>query len=545
MSKKIFLLVSLTIISFGLNAQNVEWQDLFNGQNLDGWIQKGGCASFEVVDGTIVGTTKEGTPNSFLCTEKNYGNFILEFEFLADPALNCGVQFRSNFIDGLVRGYQYEIDPDRTKYDGTPANLDKNGKEIAKGKEPRSWTGGVYEEKLRGWIGDLTTNPEARSAFKPGKWNKARIEAVGDRICTWINGVQAVNLVDFTSPNGFIALQVHAVDTEKPLQIRYRNIRIADMGLNENEPDIVNPFIAEWYDSESGKYAKVFIDKETRGYKAMLFSEKFKNEEPLATIFCFKKSGENASFMAPDHWKGSIKNGVFTITHDGKPVFKGEKMHRVSPTLGMTAPEGAEVLFDGSSLENWYKLDPKIWVEGCGEASESARLAPGGRIELVPRPKLNGSIITKKNYSDLFLHAEFRTPEEKPLNGGIYFMGRYELNLKDTFGQGKGASCASFGNIAAPVHPEPAYNYALPPLVWQTLDVEFTAPRFDENGKKISNAKLTARLNGELIYENAEIEKLKGAAGKLGEAAEGPLYLQEHGTAYQFRNIWIIPLNNK
>jgi hypothetical protein len=86
----------------------------------------------------------------------------------------------------------------------------------------------------------------------------------------------------------------------------------------------------------------------------------------------------------------------------------------------------------------------------------------------------------------------------------------------------------------------PDFNYALPPMVWQTLDVEFTAPRFDGNGNKTSNACLSAWVNGEQIYDNIEIEKLKGAAGRLGEAGEGPVYLQEHGTAYQFRNIWIV-----
>ena len=543
------LLVPFVLISFGQDTvagQETEWEELFNGQDLTGWTRKGGNAKFEVADGAIVGTTVEGTPNSFLCTDRTYGNFILEFEFLVDPELNCGVQFRSSFTDGLVRGYQYEIDPDKTTmYGGKPANMDASGNEIAAGKEPRSWTGGVYEEKLRGWIGDLTENPEARAAFRPGEWNKARVEAVGDLIRTWINDVPAVSLVDFAAPNGFIALQVHATDSEKPYQVKYRNIRIKDLGLNEDVPDVRNTFISEWIDGETGKYAKIWLDKDTKAYKAALYPEAFINTAPEAVLYCFKKTGNSASFMAPGHWKGSTDGKTFSISQNGKKIFSGRQLSRTSPTLGMPAPENAEVLFDGGTLNKWYRLDPKVWTEGCGEASESAVIAPGGRIELVPQKGKNGSIITKEKYSDFFLHVEFRVPEGTATNGGVYLLSSYELNIKDGFSQEKGACCGAFGNVASPAYPEPEYNYSLPPLVWQTMDIEFKAARFDAEGNKISNATVSMSLNGEKIYENAGIEKLKGAVGRKPEISEGPVYLQEHGTAYQFRNIWIIDRNNE
>ena len=529
-------------------GQEQSWENLFNGKDLEGWEQKGGKAAFEVSCGAIVGTTAEGTPNSFLCTERTFGNFILEFEFLADPELNCGVQFRSRFTDGLVRGYQYEIDPDRTTpYSGSPANLDADGREIPAGTQPRSWTGGIYEEKLRGWIGDLSANPQAREAFVPGKWNKARVEAFGDRISTWINGVPAASIVDFATPDGFIALQVHATDSEKPRQVRYRNIRIKDYGLNEDVPDSRNRFISEWMDEDSGKYAKIWMDKSTGAYKASLYSEAFRNETPEVTLDCFKKDGMNASFMAPGHWSGRTDGKTFAISRSGKEVFRGKLMNRVSPTLGMAAPEGAQVLFDGTSLDNWYKLDPKVWTEGCGEASESAVILPGGRLGLVPREGMNGSIITKGTYSDFFLHVEFRVPEDKATNGGVYLLSLYELNIKDGFSQEKGASCGAFGNVSVPASPDPEYNWSLPPMVWQTMDISFTAPRFDTDGRKISNAMVSMSLNGHEVHKDAEIEKLKGSAGRKPEHEEGPVYLQEHGTAYQFRNIWIIDRsgNNK
>lgn len=537
------VLAATCIQAFG---QDARWEELFNGNDLSGWVQRGGKALFEARDGEIVGTTVEGTPNSFLCTERTFGDFVLEFEFKVDPELNSGVQFRSVFMDGLVRGYQYEIDPDRTTmYEGSPANLDKDGKAVAPGTRPRSWTGGVYEEKLREWIADLTESPEARDAFLPGSWNKARVEAVGDRICTWINGVPAVRLVDYAIPEGFIALQVHATDSEKPCQIRYRNIRILDLGHNENCPDTRNTFISEWLDDKSGKYAKIWLDNDSGMYRASLYSEAFINAVPEVTVDCFKKSGNTASFMAPGHWRARTDGKTFTISREGKTVFHGKRLERKSPTLGMAPPEGAEVLFDGSTLDQWLKLEPKAWTDGSGEASESAIVAPGGRIELVPRTGANGSIITKKNYSDFFLHVEFRVPENKSINGGVYLLSSYELNIKDGFSQESGASCGAFGNVSEPAYPDPEYNWSLPPLVWQTMDIEFRSAKFDAEGNKISNATVSMSLNGHEVYKDAEIEKLKGAVGRRAEISEGPIYLQEHGTAYQFRNIWIIDMSNK
>ncbi len=174
--KPIFL---LPILFVGLlHAQEPgEWVDLFNGKNLEGWTQRGGVAEYSVVDGVIVGTTVPKTPNSFLCTEKNYSNFILEVEFKVDPTLNCGVQIRSNSLpdykNGQVHGYQVEIDP-----------------------SDRGWSAGIYDEGRRGWLADLAANPAARYAFKQNDWNHYRIEAINDQLCTFINGVPAARLTD-------------------------------------------------------------------------------------------------------------------------------------------------------------------------------------------------------------------------------------------------------------------------------------------------------------------------------------------------------------
>lgn len=216
----ILLLFALPVL-----AAESEWANLFNGKNLDGWERHSGQADFVVEDGVIVGKTVNGTSNSFLCTKREYGDFILEFEFKVG-GMNSGVQFRSQYfptettlmVDGKpkvlpvdrVHGYQYEIDP-----------------------SPRAFTGGVYDEARRAWLFDLKNNEAARKAFKKDEWNKARIECKGAHLQTWINGVKAADLQDGMTLKGIIALQVHCInDNQKAGQeIRWRNLRIM-----ENQP---------------------------------------------------------------------------------------------------------------------------------------------------------------------------------------------------------------------------------------------------------------------------------------------------------------------
>lgn len=234
---KVLMLICFTAMYGLVNAQdNIKWENLFDGKTLNGWKQIQGTAKYEVKDGTIVGTTVLNSPNSFLATDKNYGDFILELDFKVDEGLNSGIQFRSktdkNYKDGIVNGYQVEIDPAQTAYTKTPENYNAKGEVIAAGKEPRSWTGGIYDEKRRGWLNDLTRNEAARKAFKPGEWNHFRIEASGYRIYTWINGVLAASLVDDMTPSGFIGLQVHATTEKNPMQVSWKNIRIQNLDVN-------------------------------------------------------------------------------------------------------------------------------------------------------------------------------------------------------------------------------------------------------------------------------------------------------------------------
>lgn len=213
--KRLFLLLLIVFsVSEILVAQN-GWTSLFNGKNLDGWKQLNGKAKYEVVDGMIVGTTVANTPNSFLCTEKDYGDFVLELELLVDNEMNSGIQFRSestpDYNDGRVHGYQCEVDP-----------------------SARAWSAGIYDEARRGWLYPVDENPPARAAFKHGEWNKYRIECIGNSIRTWLNGMPVSWLIDDMTPKGFIALQVHGIGSDKSKeghQIKWRNIRIKTENL--------------------------------------------------------------------------------------------------------------------------------------------------------------------------------------------------------------------------------------------------------------------------------------------------------------------------
>lgn len=206
------VLLSLMALSCGDTktiTDDTPWVNLFDGETLKGWTHKGGEANYVVREGTIVGSTVRNTPNSFLTTDLNYGDFILELDYKVDETMNSGIQIRSNsfpyYLDGRVHGYQVEIDPTE-----------------------RAWSAGIYDEARRGWLVTLTDNPKAQKAFKHNDWNHYRIEAIGDTIKTWINDVPAAYLIDEKTKSGFICLQVHSIDEDQKegTEIIWKNIRI-------------------------------------------------------------------------------------------------------------------------------------------------------------------------------------------------------------------------------------------------------------------------------------------------------------------------------
>ena len=209
------LLLLLILLNTVLIAQE-NWVELFTDSELSDFTKLNGTADFVFEDGILTGTTKHNTPNTFLATKKKYSNFILEFEVKIEYGMNSGVQFRSNTVDdkptGRVFGYQAEIET-----------------------SPRKWAGGVYDEARRGWLYPLTHNPKGQNAFTNGTWNKYRIEAVGNHIKTWVNGIQCANLVDDATSEGFIAFQVHGIwkELEDGKKVQWKNARILTKNIEK------------------------------------------------------------------------------------------------------------------------------------------------------------------------------------------------------------------------------------------------------------------------------------------------------------------------
>jgi len=174
----------------------------------------------------IVGTTAEGSPNSFLCTKKSYGDFILEFEVKVDPELNSGVQIRSHRYE---KETEVEVDSGRGIVKRKQPAGRVYGYQVEISNEKSGASGGIYDEARRGWLQNVANDPVASKALKDNQWNKYRVEARGNTIKTWINGVPCVNLTDDADKEGFIGLQVHSFKGEKPAQVRWRNIRIQEL----------------------------------------------------------------------------------------------------------------------------------------------------------------------------------------------------------------------------------------------------------------------------------------------------------------------------
>jgi hypothetical protein len=259
LTKKLISLVYVVLLpaivictSANAKVDGGDWTRPFDGVTLDGWAVRGGFAKYRVENREIVGTTVEGSPNTFLCTKKLYGNFILEFEVKCDTRLNSGVQIRSHVYKkdktqeawrrgqkrkvvrkaGHVYGYQVEISSERT-----------------------GSSGGIYDEARKGmWLYDVKGDAKASKAFKNNQWNKFRVACIGDSIKTWVNGVPCSDLRDPIDQVGFIGLQVHSVRSEKPLEVRWRNIRIKDLGRHVWKPLFDGKTLRGWHTLPGGKW---------------------------------------------------------------------------------------------------------------------------------------------------------------------------------------------------------------------------------------------------------------------------------------------------
>lgn len=295
-------------ITATLSAQNGPWIKLFDGKTLKGWNRKNGEAKYSVENGVIVGTTVANTPNAFLCTDAEYGDFILELELKVDDNMNSGIQFRSlstpEYQNGRVHGYQMEVDP-----------------------SPRAWSGGIYDEARRDWLYIPEINPAGKKAFKKGAWNKYRIEAIGHTLRTWVNDVPVAHLIDNATDKGFIALQVHGIygDMKPGMQIRWRNIRIQTQGLKAAPPDqtpVVNLMPNQLSDQERAQgYRLLFNGQDFTGWR-----------------------GVHADKMPERHWMvedGAIKVGKSDGSETGNDIVTTEQFSAFEFAFEFKLTEGA------------------------------------------------------------------------------------------------------------------------------------------------------------------------------------------------------------
>ncbi len=287
-------LAAVSVALSGCDTRGAQAQEisLFNGKDLSGWMQKGGQARYFVDDSCIVGETVPGTPNSFLCTDKDFDNFILELDFKVDPRLNSGVQIRSECFDqptrvewkgrtisipaGRVHGYQVEIDPDVPRR--------------------RMWTAGIYDEGRRLWLypGQLGGESNRFSSqglqiFRTNDWNHLRVEAVGSSIKTYLNHVLCATINDSMTPKGFIALQVHNVGTDPAragMQVRFRDLRLKP--VSATEPKVEPP-------------ANTLTEQEQKAGWRLLWDGKTSNGWRSAKAETFPEHG----------W--TIRDGVLTV----------------------------------------------------------------------------------------------------------------------------------------------------------------------------------------------------------------------------------------
>lgn len=201
------------------------------------------------------------SPNSFLCAEEKFSDFIFELEMYMVDDFNSGIQFRSeskpDYMDGRVHGYQCEVDP-----------------------SDRAWSAGIYDEARRGWLYPVDLNPAAKSAFKKNDWNHYRIECIGPSIKTWLNGVPVAHLIDDLTPEGFIALQVHSIgaDSLANRQIKWRNIRIKTKNLKPSPDEdiyVVNMIPNDLSISEEKQGFQLLFDGKTPSQFKGLYGDDF------------------------------------------------------------------------------------------------------------------------------------------------------------------------------------------------------------------------------------------------------------------------------
>jgi len=261
-----------------------------------------------------------------------------------------------------------------------------------------------------------------------------------------------------------------------------------------------------------------------------------------ASVFMARVDGNELRLVSGSVDRVTRTGDALTGYRGSAAVWTLRRATRTSPTMGAPPPAGAIVLFDGTGVGAFEK----------GRATTDGLLMEGTR--------------TTQSFRDFRLHLEFRLPYKPTVfpgnqdrgNSGLYIFDRYEVQLLDSFGLHYYDAERWRDEFQRDWHRPPPSNHNqwggslyltrppdiamnLPPLVWQTYDIDFTAPRFGADGRKTSHARITLRHNGVVVHDNVELTIGTGAGGKRPEVAEGPLVIQDHANPVRFRNIWLVP----
>ena len=334
------LLFSLLLILFansdGYAQTEAGWQNLFDGKTLNGWKKLAGTADYKAEGGNIVGSTVVNSGNTFLVTEKEFSDFILELDIKVDDTTsNSGVQLRSHYNPdghqgkGLVYGYQFEIDP-----------------------SSRRWSGGIYDEGRRDWLYPVSLNQTAQNAFKSGEYNHVKVECIGHEIRTWLNNIPVAYVVDTMDAKGFIGLQVHSIGSNSKLaggKIYFRNIRIKTTGLITTSfpagiyvlNNITNMLTR--YEQQSG-WKLLFDGKTSAGWKGAYktaFPEKgWQIKDGVLTVLASegKEGGNGGDIVTTDQYSAFDLSFEFKLTpgaNSGVKYFVTLSEHNQGSAIGL------------------------------------------------------------------------------------------------------------------------------------------------------------------------------------------------------------------
>ena len=590
------IIIMSVILAGGVHALAAEapWQDIFDGKTLMGWEVRGGTAKYAVEDACVVGRTEKGSPNTFLCTVKEYGDFVLEVEVKCDQALNSGIQIRSHLRqpEGEVFGCQVEIAP------GTGTS------------------GGVWDEARKSfWLHPTAGDAVASKAFRDGEWNKYRIECVGPVIRTFINDVKCADFVDTTDLAGFIGLQVHSVPDDVTAAVRWRNIRIQDLGRHVWKPLWDCATLSGWHalpggqwkaengiltgtsaaaetnhgllvsDQEFADFTVRVVYKAVKGNSGLYFRSDesgdavgvhgFQAEIDAASdIGGLYETGGRAWVVQPKpedvaKWFRPQDWNVMTVHAVGKNVtvhVNGYKTAELKDDPGRTKGRFAVQMHGGQDMEIHFKeislltkgkvtelLTGKdltgwttssasgkanLWKIGVPalDAADAGKLVAnpgtGAMINVTPAHGESQDIYTTQAFGSG--RYELEVMMAKGSNSGIYMMGEYEVQVFDSFGKQE-LSGVDMGSIysAAPT----PINASLAPGVWQKYVIDWQAPVFGGETKAANARFLRVELNGKVLHENLEIRGPTpgGVDGK--EKPLAPIMFQGNHGPVAYRNI--------